>query len=154
MKVGIIVHSQTGHTLEVAEILKNHLLEKGMEVVVERVLEEDEKEAQKGNVVLKQIPNTDPYDVLIFGGPVWAFSPSMVMAKYLRQLPALQGKKVGCFVTQSFPFTWLGGNRSAKAMGKICRGKGGEVYATGAITWSKKRQERIEETVNLLSKIK
>ncbi|NLD26618.1 MAG: flavodoxin [Acholeplasmataceae bacterium] len=154
MKVGIIVHSQTGNTLDVAEKLKSVLMEKDMEVVLERIIEEDLKAAQQGKVVLKNIPDTKDYDVLIFGGPVWAFSPSFVMSKYLHELPDLKGKKIACFVTQSFPYPWLGGNRAAKIMANHCRNKGGEVYATGSVSYTKKGQRRLGECIDQLCDIK
>jgi flavodoxin len=45
MKIGIIVSSRTGHTLEVAHMLEEELCARGHQVVLERI-ETAEKETQ------------------------------------------------------------------------------------------------------------
>ncbi|HEY9059887.1 MAG TPA: NAD(P)H-dependent oxidoreductase [Pseudobacteroides sp.] len=154
MKIGIIIHSYTGNTLSVAQKLKEKLTASGHIVNLEQVtaVNGDPKEAR--NVVLKDIPDTKTYDVLIFGAPVWAFSLSPIMKLYLSQVPSLQGKKIGCFVTQQLRFKLLGGNNAINKMKKACQSKGGSVYETGIVNWShKQREAMIEEVVDRFGRV-
>lgn len=152
MKVGIIVHSHTGNTLSVAERLKEELISAGHSVNLERVTAMNEDPSASKNVQLRTIPDTSRYDALIFGAPVRAFSLSPVMKAYLSQIPSLQGKKTGCFVTQSFPFPWMGGNQTISVMKKACESKAAQIYETGIVNWShKKREERIADVIHKLS---
>lgn len=154
MNIGIIVHSKTGNTLSVAERLKERLEPDGNTVTIERVIPENDDPAAAAKSPLKESPDTTPYEMLIFAAPVWAFSLSTVMKKYLDQLPDLQGKKVNCFVTHQFPYAWLGGNRAISQMKKALSGKGVNVNETGVVNWSNKERERnISEVIEKLSKI-
>jgi flavodoxin len=154
LKIGIIIHSHTGNTLSVAQELKEKLLAEGHSVSLEQVIAVDDQQGDKAKVEFANKPELDTYDVLIFGAPVRAFSLSAIMAAYLTQVASLQGKKVGCFVTQQFPYPWLGGNRSVRQMKKLCEAKGALVVATGIVNWSsKQRQEKISDTVQKLSNV-
>lgn len=141
MKIGIIVHSHTGHTLSVAEKLRDALNAGENSAVVERIVPLDDDTAKAGKTGLKTAPDTGTYDMLIFGAPVWAFSLSPVMQAYLSQVPSLSGKKTALFVTQAFPVAWLGGNRAVAQMKKLCREKGAEITRTGVISWSEKHRQ-------------
>lgn len=152
MKVGIIVYSKTGNTLSVAQELQEKLLADGHSVKLEQIIAADDQQMDKAKVQFSGKPDLATYDVLLFGAPVWGFSLSAIMEAYLMQAEALQGKKVGCFVTQQFPYPWLGGNRSIKQMKKLCESKGAKVGATGVVNWSsKQRKEKISDTVEKLS---
>ncbi len=154
MNIGIIIHSYTGNTLSVAHKLKDILEAAGHSVNLEQVtaVNSDPKEAQ--NVQLKDIPDISKYDLIIFGAPVWAFSLSPIMKLYLSQISSLQGKKIGCFVTQQLRFKFMGGNNAISQMKKACQSKGGSIYETGIVGWShKQREARIEEVVQKLSEV-
>ncbi|MDP4110327.1 MAG: flavodoxin [Bacillota bacterium] len=140
MNIGIIIHSQTGNTLSVAEKLRAALALKGHNAKIERVAAEGEKPQEK-DIKLISIPDCEKYDALIFGAPVWAFSLSPVMREFLKLVPALGDKKVCCFVTQHFGKPWLGGNRSVRQMSKMCSQKGASISGTGVINWSSKEKE-------------
>lgn len=142
MNIGIIVHSHTGNTLEVAERLKTDLLGAGHSVILERLEVVNKNASAGGNVKLKEVPDASKYDVLIFGAPVWAFSLSSVMKAYLSQIPSLQNKKAGCFVTQKFLYPWMGGKRAVSQMVKACKSKGVDVFETGIVNWSHKEREK------------
>jgi flavodoxin len=111
MQIGIIVHSNTGNTLLVAERLMEKLSSLGHRVSIERVsaINDDEQDVQ--NIRLSKKPEPGAYDVLIFGAPVRGFSLSPVMRAYLSGV-TLSGKKTACFITQGFPSPWMGGNRA------------------------------------------
>jgi hypothetical protein len=79
------------------------------------------------------------------------------MNMYLSQLPPLNNKKVICFMTQQFPYRWMGGTRAINQIKKICQAKTGSIEEAGVINWSHKERERkidnvIENTLKLLAK--
>jgi flavodoxin len=158
MNIGILVHSQTGHTLSVAQRIEKKLTQKGYTCRIEQIRARDEEAISKGQVMqpiqLISPPDAMVYDTLIFGAPVWGFSLSKVMDAYLDRLPKLSGKKAACFITQSFPHPIFGGNRSLKQMKSACQQKGASLYASGIVNWSNsRREEQIEKLVQSLSQI-
>lgn len=150
MKVGIILHSHTCNTLSVAEKLQERLAAAGHWAQLERVTAVDES-PQARKVELKNAPETSPYDMLVFAAPVWAFSLSPVKKLYLGQIPTLQDKAVGCFVTQAFPFSWMGGNRAIRQMVSACEALGGKVFKTGIVNWTRGREARIAQLIEDLN---
>ncbi|MEA4896916.1 MAG: flavodoxin family protein [Christensenellaceae bacterium] len=146
MNVGIIVHSHTGNTLSVAQNLKQTLSSAGHAVSIERVSALNDEEADVQKIKLNEIPDVGLYDVLLFGAPVRGFSLSPVMQAYLAGIQSLGGKKTACFVTQFFPFAWMGGQRALRQMCDICKNKGASLYGTGIVNWSraKAREKQIE----------
>ncbi|MDD3151084.1 MAG: flavodoxin domain-containing protein [Candidatus Gastranaerophilales bacterium] len=142
MYIGIIVHSHTGNTLLVAQRLKEKFIEAGHFAKLDRVTAVNEEPSASANVELETAPDISEYDAIIFAAPVRGFSLSPVMKKYLLQLSTLKGKKVGCFVTQFFPYEWMGGKSSIKQMKIICESKEANVYETGIINWSNKQREK------------
>ncbi|MDF2671821.1 MAG: flavodoxin/nitric oxide synthase [Clostridiales bacterium] len=151
MKVGIIVHSHTGHTLSVAQKLKEVLVSAGHLVNLEQVKAVNEDPSAAKNIQLKTKPDIVGYDVLIFGAPVHGFSLSPVMKAYLAQISTLQGKKVGCFLTEYFPLASMGGNRAMGEFKKACEDKGGNVFQTAIVNWSMGQREK--KTANALEKL-
>jgi flavodoxin len=157
MKIGIIVHSQTGNTYSVIQKLKEKLLRAGHSVNVERL---ETVGGEKTNVKdvtsiqLKTKPDISSYDRLIFAGPVQGASISPVLAAYLNQIASLQNKKVICLVTEFFPYPWMGGNRAISQMKNICESKGASIMGTGIVNWMGiQREKRIEEVVERLSRL-
>lgn len=151
MNVGIIIHSFTGNTLSVAERIKNALDKLEHKVTIDRVTAVNENPNKSGSVSLNSVPKISSYDILILGAPVRGFSLSPVMKLYLSELKTLQGKKVGCYVTQSFPYAWMGGNNAIRQMVKICKAKGAFVFETGIVNWSNKKEEKILNVVKKMS---
>jgi flavodoxin len=153
MEIGIIVHSQTGNTLSVAERLIEKLTAAGHRAVIKRVsaINDDEIDIQK--VRLSERPEIDEYDLLIFGAPVRGFSLSPAMQAYLAGVGSLAGKKTACFITQGFPFPWMGGNRSLRQLAELLANKGSAPYGTGIVNWpnAEKREKLIGAVVEKLS---
>lgn len=146
MKIGIIIHSHSGNTLAVGERIRDTLIAAGHTAEIKRVAAENENPSAPGPVVLKENPDAAPYDALIFGAPVRAFSLSPVMQTYLKQIKAAQGVQAGLFVTQFFPFPWMGGHRAIRQMKTLCEGADIRVVKTGIVNWSRKdREMRIEQ---------
>ncbi len=154
MNIGILVHSHTGNTLSVAEKLEQALLNAGHTARIERITAVNEDPSAANDITLKDIPDIAGYDALLLGAPVRGFSLSPVMGKYLAQIGPLNGRKIGCFVTQKFPKPWMGGNRSVRQMAELCRAKGAAVTKTGVVNWDNKaREAQISSVVEQLSKL-
>jgi flavodoxin len=153
MKIGIIVHSQTGHTLSVAHKLSEQFLAAGHTVSIEKVVSSNDGETNVNSIVLTNAPKLDGFDMLVFGAPVRGFMLSPVMQAYLLQLPSLRGKIVSGFVTQFFPKATMGGNQAIERLSEICSSKGVEITKSGIINWMNpiKRKKLIVETVDRIA---
>lgn len=149
MKTGIIIHSHTNNTLSVGERLLEALQTQGQDACLERVIAVNEDPNAKQAIVLKEIPDISPYDFIVIGAPVRAFSLSPMMNAYLSQLSGLKGKRVACFVTQHFPRPWMGGNRSIRQMIRHITRLGGIVTQTAVVNWTgKMREEQVGKLVS------
>jgi flavodoxin len=153
MNIGMIVYSQTGNTWSVAQELQQKLSAAGHTVTMERI--EVVGEVSPGQPVqFSATPDPLPYDALLFGSPVQAFSLCQAMIEYLKQVAPLQGKKVACLITEAFPFPWLGGNRAVRQMTRLCQATGANVCGSGIVNWMKKeREQQIVEVTDRLSKV-
>jgi len=154
MNIGIIVYSQTGNTLSVAKKLEEKLSSAGHSATLEQVKVVGERNQGDRNFQLETLPDTGPYDALVFGSAVEAFSLSLVLTTYLKQIESLQGKKVACLVTQFFPYPWMGGNRAIRQMRKLCEAKGATICGLGIVNWIRSRREKTTtKAVDQLSKL-
>jgi len=154
MKIGLILYSRSGNTLSVAEKLKEALTAKSHDVELNRIRAANEDPNTNTKIVLTHSPDAQPYDAVILGAPVQAFSLSPIMKAYLEQLSPLNGKKVALLVTQHFPKAWMGGSHSLKQMSRAVQQKGGNVSHTGLVNWtSKNREAQIADVVERLSNI-
>ena len=152
MKIGIIIHSQTGHTYSVAEKLQDEIFGAGHEVNIERVnMVGGDRPESKEKVQIESPPDVGVYEALIFGAPVHAFNLAPAMQVYLEQIPSIQDKKVALFVTKNWRFNWTGGNQAINKMKKLSESKGGTVIGTGIIAWNKQQDEKIAELVQEFS---
>ena len=141
MKIGIVVYSQTGNTMQVAEKLNEALTASGHAAVVERITAEQENTKDGVKVTLTHAPDASAYDMIYFAAPVHAFSLCPVMKTYLQAMDTLNGKQVACVVTQHFPKAWMGGNHAMRQMRDAIQKKGGSVVASGIVNWSSKTRE-------------
>lgn len=154
MNIGVIIHSLTGNTLQVAQRLVDELISRGHSAVLDRVTAVNEEPTATSGIVLESKPELDKFDLVIFGAPVRAFALSPVMKLYISELSTLSDKKVSCFVTEHFPKKWMGGTRAIKIMKNLCLEKGAHLLKTGIINWtSKAREAQIEALVKDLSVI-
>ena len=145
MKIGIIVHSRTGHTCFVAQKLKERLSADGHEVDIQQLRAADGQQVPDKDGLIKNPPDLGRYDRVILGAPVQAFSLSNIMIAYLNQVSSLAGKTVACFVTKGLPFRWTGGTRAIGQMEEICESKWATVSGTGIVIWNKNREKQIED---------
>ncbi len=141
MNIGIIVNSQTGHTLEVCEMLKDRLIGQGHAATIDRVTIAGDGSPNPKTFQLEKVPDPSPYEAVVFAGWVEAFSLCRIMVRYLEGTASLSGKKVACLLTQQFPFPWMGGNRALKQMKQRCRAKGATIVGTAIVSWAKSRRD-------------
>jgi len=142
MNVGIIVYSWSGNTLFVAKKLEERLSATGHSVNLKEVKLTQERKQGERKFQLEVLPDVEPYEALVFGSAVEAFSLSPVLTEYLKRIGSLEGKKVACLVTQFFPYPWMGGNRAIRQMRKLCKSKGATVVGSGVVNWAKRRREK------------
>lgn len=151
MKIGIIVFSQTGNTYSVAEKLQRELEKMGILAELERLKVISDKDDK--DVKFEHLPDLSKYDTIIFGAPVEAFSLNSKMKAYFNKVKSLDNKKTAVFVTQHFPYRFMGGNNAIRQMKKICINKGAGIITTGIVNWSnKKREELIDQLVKRIIK--
>lgn len=153
MNIGIIVWSATGNTRSVAEAFAEVLQKDGHTVSLEQIGIDAQNPARRTEAWnLTTQPATKPYDALVFGAPVEAFSLSPVMNRYLLAANDFPGTPVFSFVTQYFPQPWMGGTNAVKQLTKLVEKKGGKTVGTAVINWSsKKRVLQIETSkINLV----
>jgi flavodoxin len=146
VKIAIIVHSLSGNTLKFANSLFNRLSEDGHVVnltqLVTTVPIKGGTARQKMDISFTNLPKADDAELVLFGGPVWAFGPSPVIMAAIKQMGNLKGKTALSFITMGFPFKFLGGNAAlawmnrelatlgAKVLpGSICNQMGGKLNA-------------------------
>ncbi|MBN1129707.1 MAG: hypothetical protein JXA71_12005 [Chitinispirillaceae bacterium] len=130
MHIGIIVHSQSGHTAGVAKAIAEKFRESGHEVDIKLLLTTGMTRPGSRHFTICNAPDEEEiesFEAILFGGPVWGFRASPVIIEYLTWLKKLSGKKVLSFVTQSFPWPALGGNQAIRAMNSDLKASGGEV---------------------------
>ena len=155
MNIGIFVNSKTGNTLSVAEKLRDRLVAMGHTVALEKVSASNDGNMNVEKIVISKPPSTQGYDMLVFAAPVNGFSLAPVMQAYLKGLPSLAGKRLAGFVTEAFPFPWMGGNQALKGMEKLVSAKGGTLSATGVVNWRSpdKRNGLIAKTIETIAGI-
>jgi menaquinone-dependent protoporphyrinogen IX oxidase len=148
MKICVIVYSQTGNTLSVAEKLKDALAAKGCDVELQRVVATGGDPGARALDTLVQTPDPNGYDALVFASPVQAFSLAQAMQLYLSQISCTQAGTVCCLVTQHFKKPWLGGNRAIRKMCALLARKNIPTSETGIVNWSGvNREAQIDEIV-------
>ena len=153
MNVGIIVYSQTGHTLTVAKELEEKLSAAGHAVSLERVEVTGPVGPAEASVRFKTRPEIDAYDGVVFGSPVMGGAMPPAMSSYLAQVTSLEEKKVACLVTHFFRPAW-GADQTINQMKGICESKGATLCGEANVRWFQlRRKRRIAEVVEDLSKL-
>jgi flavodoxin len=116
MRIVIVIHSQSGHTANVARSVASALRDKGHDVDIDLLRAVGKVHSGATNFELRNIPDISSYDAIIVGCPVWGFAASPVMMKFLQASFSCKGKKILPFVTMGFPFAFLGGTRAIRRM--------------------------------------
>lgn len=137
MKIAIIVHSKTGTTRKFADRIADRLKRDGHNIHLLQI--ETDVPIKSGSVrscgefKITNLPDIKDYDVLLFGGPVWGFSASPVIAECMNVLGDLDGKKVLPFVTAGFPFKFMGAKQAIAFMSRSAADKKASVLPGVAV---------------------
>jgi flavodoxin len=108
MKSAIIYYSYTGNTKKVAEILEEHLRNKGeLDIIRLTDLQESGNFFIQATQALRHLKtdilevnfDLSAYDAIYFGTPVWAFSPAPALNAYMDKCFGLEAKSVVLFAT-------------------------------------------------------
>ncbi len=150
MKILMYIHSATGHTMQVAQLLEEKYKKQGHKVEIKSIVALNDREENPDNIKLIQCPPLEEADIYIFAAPVRRFQLSPVMRAYLAWLPSLKDRQIYCFVTQFFPFKSMGGTNALKQFVGILESKKAQMKGHIDINWSvsKKRQRLIHEILD------
>jgi NAD(P)H dehydrogenase (quinone) len=152
MHIGIFVHSQSGHTSTMGMAVTSRLREKGHEVDIELIKPAGRVHPRMKHVEFRDdVPDMSPYDAVLFGGPVWAFTASPVVGSFIKEIPTLKGKKVLCFSTSGFPTAISGAKGGLKKLGLLLEEAGAAVLEGEPLFWgvgcSKKKMAAAAERI-------
>ncbi len=145
MKIGIIVHSKTGRTLALAQLIEERLKKQNHAVTLHRLTIDPDIEGPGKPFNIVNAPDITPYDALLIGGPVWAFSASPVIISYIKSLTKLGGKKVIPFATMGFFCAFLGGTRALEQMSKAAQANGATTLPGAVVPTMLRDHERLKQ---------
>jgi NAD(P)H dehydrogenase (quinone) len=135
MKIGMFIHSQSGNTAKLGLAVTHSLREKGHEVSIELLRPLGKVHPRVRHVEFRNLPEPDEFDLVIFGGPIWAFGPSPVIVSLLKQLTTLKGKKALCFTTSGFPTAISGARGAIRRINELLDGLGATVLDGVPLFW-------------------
>jgi NAD(P)H dehydrogenase (quinone) len=152
MHVGIFVHSQSGHSSAIGMAITGKLREKGHEVDIQLIIPAGRVRPRMKHVELRDdVPDMSPYDAVVFGGPIWAFTASPVIKSFIKEIPKLKGKKALCFSTSGFPTAISGAKGCMKKLNGLLEEIEATVIEGEAIFWglwySKEKIETIAQKI-------
>ncbi len=143
MKIAIVIHTSSGHTLAFARAIESKLISKGHEVdIIGLRTIGTVTPSSRSKFELKSPPEMDEYDAVMVGGPVWAFKASPVIMKYLAQVKNIKGKKAYTFVTMGLPFKFTGGDRAIRMMTEELEASGADVLGGEALQYLFKTDQK------------
>lgn len=116
MKVGIMLYSQSGHTALFGKEIYNCLIKAEIDTDIKMLRPKGVLKPFSRDVELRNIPETNEYDVLLIGGPVMVMKPSPVILSFIKDIDSLKGRKALSFVTHCLPFKFMGANQAIKKM--------------------------------------
>jgi len=147
MTIGIIVYSYTNNTLTIAKQLEEVLIEKGFNVDLESIKAFNEN-PNNTNIVLSNLPNLKRYDTIIFASCVRGFDCAPIFKTYMNTLKTLKEKRCAGFVSQYFPWDFLGGTQSLKRLNELVEKKEGTFFPLKSIhVKSKQKDQQISELI-------
>jgi len=131
LKVSIVVHSLSGKTRKFADSLFDRLTSDGHIVNLTQlettVPIKGGSVRQKMDIKFTNLPSVNDAELVLFGGPVWAFGPSPVIIAAMQQIANLKGKSVVSFTTMGFPLKCMGGNAALAWMNRVAGTQGAKV---------------------------
>uniref|UniRef100_A0A7C3J565 Flavodoxin-like domain-containing protein n=1 Tax=candidate division WOR-3 bacterium TaxID=2052148 RepID=A0A7C3J565_UNCW3 len=157
MNILIVYYSLTNVTKNVVEIFKENLSKKHSVSLFELKTEPEFKNNNiKKDFKIVGLPDIKGFDIVLVGGPVWAFGADFPILKFLESVENVKGKEFILFVTMAFPFKWMGGSRALSMMEKFLKEKDGKVLQKFCINRMFKNVEKEAKKIseNIISLIK
>jgi len=159
MRIGVMVHSQSGNTARLALAVTHSLREKGHDVSVELLRPIGKVRLMSKQIEFRSLPDTASYDVVLIGGPMWSYNASPVVSSAIRHLRGLEKKRMLFFLTSFLPNSISGSSRSHACVGKLFADAGAiplEGYSLSWGLWCGKKRfsaavEKIRDTVTSIS---
>ncbi len=127
MNIGIFYYSATGTTEQFAHTIADALIKEKNHVELVKIETNVKVTEPHQQFEILNHADCSKYDIILFGGPVWAFSACPVVICYIERSKGLSNKKIMPFATMGFPFRFLGGNRALKQMGKVIKRMNGNL---------------------------
>ncbi len=122
MKIGIIVHSQTGTTRKFADKIAGRLKADGHLIDLTQIETDVPIKSRSARLPQKfaitNLPDITEYDTVLLGGPVWGFSASIGALECIKAFGELKEKQFLPFVTMGFPFKFMGGKQAITLMSR------------------------------------
>jgi len=141
VKIGIVVHSNSGHTQTVAEELRDRLASDGLDVTLRRIETVGPARPGSTEVSLRSRPPLDGYDKLVIASPVNGGKMSAAMATYLNGVSSLEGQQVAFLLTHFLRRAW-GAEQTIEQMTELCESKGASVIGWADVRWPNLRRRR------------
>lgn len=130
MNIGIVVHSQSGHTATLAKAIAEKFRQNNHEVDIMPLLTTGLAKPGSRHFTICNAPDQEElerFDAILFGGPVWGFKASPVIKEFLSWMKKIDTKKVASFVTYGLPWPSCGANQAIRSMNQELRASGGTV---------------------------
>jgi flavodoxin len=144
----MFVHSQSGNTAKLALAVTHLLREKGQDVDVELLRPVGKVAPRSRHVELKKPPETEEYEIVLFGGPIWGFAASPVIVSALNQIKSLKGKNAMFFLTSFLPPQLSGSNGAQKKIKGQLEELNATVLEGESLSWGLYcGKKRMDETV-------
>lgn len=118
MRVGIAVHSKTGASMNFAGVVADRLRGKGHTVEILPLEPRGSVQPHQSGVELKSMPDCSSFDILLVGGPIWAFGMSPVALAFAAALGDLSGKKAIPFATMGAKLKFMGGYQGIASLSR------------------------------------
>jgi len=148
MNIGIFIHSQSGHCSALGMAITQKLRSQGNEVDIQLIQPIGRVHPRMKHVELREeVPNLSNYDVLVWGGPIWAFTASPVICSFIKDIPTLKGKKALCFTTSGFPEPLSGAKGAHKKLSGLLEELGATVLEGEAMFWGLSAGKKKIDTV-------
>ena len=141
MKIGLIVLSLTGNTMKVAHQLQEELVRLSLECNILPIETTDESLTPESTSIKNQL-DLSIHDFYVLCTPVHGFLPPKLIQSFLRDTPQTK-KIVGLLVTHYFPYAWMGGLSTIKAIQKQCEPPINKNRFTLIIHWKRKNREEL-----------
>jgi NAD(P)H dehydrogenase (quinone) len=143
MNIGIAVHSESGHTANLARAIADQWRAMGHEAEVELLRTSGQVKPSSRNVEFRRLPEFEDVQAILVGGPVWAGSASPAAISYIQSLESLKGKKALSFITHGLPFKFIA-KRALKQMNKKFDCTGAEILEGEALHYFFPNQAKLD----------